>query len=144
MSIIKKAHWKNNSYRKKQIKASFKRWQDPEFKKRMSWKTRESNPAWKGGRWISKYGYVFILMPDHPRANSAGYIQEHRIVVESQIGRYLLPNEKVHHIQDKDDNRPNNLMAFSSHSAHRRFECGKKIDPNDIIFDGRLLSHSHK
>jgi hypothetical protein len=82
-------------------------------------------------------GYVQLPAFDHPRAQ-AGRMLEHRLVVERMLGRYLSPREEVHHRNRvKDDNRPENLMAFINHSAHRLFELGKPVKPGDIIFDGR-------
>ena len=94
----------------------------------------ENNPSWKGGKTIDKRGYILIYSPK-------GYLREHRFVIEKQIGRYLTKKEVAHHINKiKDDNRPQNLMAFKNHSIHRKFEWGKEIEPIDIIFDGRLLN----
>lgn len=77
---------------------------------------------WKGGR-ILDHGYWFILMPDHPFANSKGYVREHRLVVEKRKGRYLMPWEQVHHINgNKLDNRSENLMLFVSNSKHKSYE----------------------
>jgi len=55
--------------------------------------------------------------------------------------RYLLPQEKCHHLNDiKDDNRPQNLMAFTSESAHQRFHHNpRNVKPEEIIWDGRKL-----
>ncbi len=97
------------------------------------------NPAWKGGRKKSS-GYIFIWSPYHPYANTANYVKENRLVVEKHIGRFLKPEESCHHRNGiKDDNRPENLMAFKSDRAHQLFENGKLINSSDIIFDGRNL-----
>ena len=97
----------------------------------------KNNPAWKGGRYSNGCGYIFIHKPEHPFCDCRNYVFEHRLVIEEQIGRYLTPIEKVHHIGEKDDNRPHMLMAFVSQSAHIRFEKGGNVNPEEIIFDGR-------
>ncbi len=77
------------------------------------------NGSWKGGKQMDKDGYVLLLRPDHPFANSNGYVREHRLVMEAHLGRYLQPNEIVHH---KDGNHSNNsvenLEVFSSNTDH--------------------------
>lgn len=85
---------------------------------------REKSGRWRGGRFIDPTGYVRILAPDDymgKRTHGGRYIAEHRYIAETQIlGRLLLPNEVVHHMNHiKTDNRPDNLKVFSSVSEHR-------------------------
>lgn len=77
---------------------------------------------WKGGRYKSERGYILIIAPNHPNKTKQGYIRQHRLIVEQIIGRYLNKIEVVHHINGiLDDNRPENLYLFNSHSEHEKF-----------------------
>jgi hypothetical protein len=72
------------------------------------------NGRWKGGRTRHKAGYLMIWAPDHPRAGKSQYVFEHIIVMEQLLGRYMLPEESVHHRNGvKDDNRPENLELWT-------------------------------
>jgi hypothetical protein len=77
---------------------------------------------WKGGKYRDKRGYVLIYSTEHPYCNSNGYVFEHRLVMEKHIGRVLLPDEVVHHINSIiDDNRIENLMLFANNKLHRNY-----------------------
>lgn len=69
-------------------------------------------------------GYRMLWIPDHPQANSAGQVAEHRYVMSEHLGRPLLPHENVHHINgDRLDNRLANLELWSkSQPAGQRVE----------------------
>lgn len=76
------------------------------------------NPRWTGGRHIAN-GYVFVRMPDHPKASRRGYVREHILVWEHHHGVSLPRGWHVHHKNgDKLDNRPENLEAMT-HQKHR-------------------------
>lgn len=71
-----------------------------------------------GAKHMQK-GYVVVHRPDHPMANKAGKLFEHRLVMAEHLGRMLDPSEVVHH---KDGNRSNNaidnLELLSGHKEH--------------------------
>ena len=76
------------------------------------------NARWNGGRKLQN-GYVMIKDRAHPDTDANGYIQEHRLVMEKYLNRYLKNSEVVHHINNnKTDNRLENLMLFNSNSDH--------------------------
>lgn len=80
------------------------------------------NNGWKGGRFYSE-GYVHLIANGHPRADKRGYVQEHKLVMEKYLGRYLNDNEVVHHKNGiLDDNRIENLLLFTNHSTHLKYE----------------------
>jgi hypothetical protein len=55
-----------------------------------------------------------LWAPGHPRAGKAQYVFEHILVMERILGRYLLPEESVHHRNGvRDDNRPENLELWT-------------------------------
>lgn len=82
----------------------------------------EKNPSWQGGKLQDQWGYILIYKPNHPFRGSRPYIREHRLVMEEHLGRYLLPEERVHHRNGiRDDNRIENLMYFPNASEHQKF-----------------------
>jgi hypothetical protein len=71
-------------------------------------------------------GYIKVRAPEHPRADSKGYVHEHVLVMEAHIGRYLLPHEVVHHKDhSKANNRIENLQLMSD-SEHRALHLRQK------------------
>ncbi len=89
---------------------------------------------------LRKSGYVDIYAPDHPLANSNGYVYEHRLVACEKWGIFVVQNMQVHH---KDGDRSNNkienleIINISKHtSMHQRGPDSKQRiigDPNPIL-----------
>ena len=72
----------------------------------------KTHPNWKGGR-LKTGGYIKIHQPEHPYSTKAGYVYEHRLVIEKSIGRYLRRFENVHHKNgNRSDNRIENLELW--------------------------------
>lgn len=70
------------------------------------------NPHYKTGKHISSTGYVRVLNPSHGRSS---YFFEHRLIMESHIGRKLMRHEVVHHVNgNKTDNRLENLQLMQN------------------------------
>lgn len=115
----------------------------------------ECQTAWRGEncahRYVNSEGYIEIKVPptEHRDLNDGGYVRvnlgtgvlgrgrvlEHRHVMEQHLGRLLLPDETVHHVNgDKTDNRPENLELWAS--KHPR---GQRVD--DLVdFAVEILS----
>jgi hypothetical protein len=106
----------------------------PCYWKGMSKYTGEKSSRWKGGEHRMWNGYILIKLPNHPMADSKGYIKKHRLIMSEHLGRILDRKEIVHHINHKkDDNRIDNLMLIKNLSGHLRLHW-KQGD-----YDDRLL-----
>lgn len=65
----------------------------------------KDSPNWKGGRELTKAGYVRLWISRTER------VLEHRQLMEEHLGRKLAESEVVHHINGKNaDNRIANLQ----------------------------------
>ncbi|MEY2419520.1 MAG: hypothetical protein QOG90_2200 [Actinomycetota bacterium] len=74
----------------------------------------EADCSWRGFQRRHKAGYAVVYAPWHPRTSAkTTYVFEHILVMEESLGRYLLPDETIHHVNGvKDDNRLENLELW--------------------------------
>lgn len=85
----------------------------------------EANHQFQSGRRVNLNGYAFVTPPEgHPTARrrpnrQAGYMLEHRLVMEKVLGRLLLPQERVDHVDGLTlHNHPDNLRLFATNAEH--------------------------
>lgn len=73
---------------------------------------------WKGGKTITKNGYILKLEKEHPRANR-GYVLEHILIAEKALGKSLSHGVEVHHInKNNGDNEGKNLIICENREYH--------------------------
>lgn len=77
------------------------------------------------GHIVTHNGYKMIRMLNHPYKDAKGYVREHVLIMEDYLGRYVLPDEVVHHIDgDKLNNNIENLelCTLAAHTSwhHRK------------------------
>jgi len=84
---------------------------------------------------MNNHGYIYSVAPEgHPRATKHGYIAKHTLIMETHLGRYLVADEVVHHINGiRDDNRLENLQLMKvgeHHSYHSSSRIYTKLGQN--------------
>ena len=87
----------------------------PKAKPKQSDRRGAKNSKWRGGQIKFQGGRILIYQPDHPCPNSSNcYVFRYRLVLEAFLGRYLRPDEIVHHRNGNvADDHLGNLTIFS-------------------------------
>ena len=96
-----------------------------------------------------KGGYAMMKRYDHPNKNNENLVSRARLIVEKQIGRYLVPflngkGELIHHINmDKCEDKYENLLVCDGASIHQELHgtynklCKPFMDLGIIEFDAK-------
>ena len=114
----------------------------------------EKHPQWKGGRVNEGHGYIFVMIPEHPRANKDGYVREHIPMAEKALGRPLPLKAVIHHhtpeqlviCQDQAyhmllHQRQRALKACGHASWRKCWICKKYDPPEKLMIRGDAIYH---
>jgi hypothetical protein len=83
--------------------------------KNRRWLKGKDSPNWKGGREVTKDGYIRIWLSRKQK------ILEHRLIMEQHLGRNLTKSEVIHHINgNNSDNRLENLQLTTFAEEFKR------------------------
>lgn len=84
-----------------------------------------------GSEWMTTDGYVQVSAHSHPFARANGTVLKHRLVVELRLGRFLLPSEKVHHIDGVKTNNADENLELTTASGHSKIHApvGRRLPP---------------
>ena len=79
---------------------------------------------WYIQKIISKGDYDYAVVPEHPLRTKNNYVLLHRVVMENYLGRMLVDDEVVHHINEneKKNNSIENLDLCLSH-IHAKYHA---------------------
>ena len=67
--------------------------------------------------------YILVQANWHPYANKNGYIYLHRVLIESKIGRYLVRDELVHHIDGNPENNHWSNLEITTRRGHAKIHA---------------------
>lgn len=95
------------------------------------------------GYIITDSGYKKIMKKEHPRSDSKGYVGEHVLVMEEHIGRYLIEDEVVHHIDENKLNNDINNLRLMTKQEHKSLHSSKEKKHVNLEEAKNLLSEGY-
>jgi len=112
------------------------------WKKYIRFKIGQRASNWKGGRRITKKGYVIVNITDKnqffgmagnlSKSGKTGEIYEHRLLMAQYLDRPLSSSEEVHHWdENKANNSMDNLFLTRAGEHNSRYKHGEKTGYRD-------------
>lgn len=103
----------------KTVQKTYRRYKFPDLQNFFPPRLEERHD-FRGGIKADCTGHLYKRTPGHPYGTKHGcYVAVHRLVMEQHLGRYLKPNEVVHHLDGNPaNNKIENLELFESNSQH--------------------------
>lgn len=98
--------------------------------------TGVDHPRWNGGIQVRKGRRYVLVGTDHPMAAASGYVAEYRLIAATSLGRFLRPEEHVHHIDlDPSNNAADNLVVLTAaqHMRLHRLIDRRGMSPLDAL-----------
>ena len=84
---------------------------------------------------VVQTGYIYEWCPTHPYA-LYGMVMQHRLVMESSLGRFLDRQERVHHRNHvRNDNRIENLHLYATQADHQRDHWAGKGRRDPVLIE---------
>jgi hypothetical protein len=80
-----------------------------------------------GSEWKNPRGQVFVCVPDHPNSRSDGLYPRARLAMEAEEGRFLLPAERVLHL-DGDAGNDNTSNTDATELDEITADCLARSD----------------
>ena len=87
---------------------------------------REKNPAWNGGIRNGQDGRMFILKPEHYRADINGYVLRSVLLAEKALGGPIPNGALVHHFDGNPANDHKNLILCENNKHHHLLHQRKR------------------
>jgi len=91
--------------------------------------TGEYAANYKIGSRINR-GYIQVMAKWHPSANKKGCVPLYRIIAEAALGRFLLPEEIVHHKDGDNTNNHWGNLEVMSQSEHAKLHDNARDKPS--------------
>lgn len=125
---------------KKAYKMGLRKTAEMEFRNRSEARKGAKGANWNGGVKTTKGGYRQVLCPEHPRADSNGYVMEHIVVWEQATGVPVPVNCCIHHMNGKKtDNQIQNLcmMLHTAHTVYHHTGAKRSAETKKKISESR-------